>query len=425
MVDIFLLALILGFSPNVRSVTLDDVMVLASPLPEERVFYRWQSKKSGDTLLHAGQITDDLHRYFMGMTVDRQNFLAGQGIYIADNPSSSHQYARGEDAGSLIEVHVSKGTPYLDLTNDETMRNMNKMGLTAKQIYELNPPLAIKYSSTNGYWVLKGQTGIKFSAFDPDRLPPKELVQHYEFLQSIKAKKIFLGAARPQLERATRPGSGISASRSLSYQLHVTDTLDDLRAWLTHMRHFGDLEDFYEFYDLNPEVASYIKKHNLQHALFRAENRIASAARLFDRYEVSDFKRLQALLKARFRPTEEDAGVQVRRLRDLQRTLAAADIKTRLRLGVEFCNPSSNPKIQSNPELKKQANEAYKDLLINDWDLAEELKRAKHDTEGKQRLKEISDYTKSAGRENYPKSIAEIETLRACPDLMTILHALL
>ena len=122
------------------------ILQIADTLPEDKSFFRWQSKASGDNLVTHGKFDDKLYKYFMGMTVDRQTMAAGHGIYVCENPHSSSQFIRGYDSGSLIEVTLKKGTKFLDLTDSGTLSRLRSIGMTADDVYKLNPNLAVKYN---------------------------------------------------------------------------------------------------------------------------------------------------------------------------------------------------------------------------------------------------------------------------------------
>lgn len=164
---------------------------LAQPLSEDKIFYRWQSRSSGDHLISSGKFTNNLHKYFMGMKIDRTTMVAGHGVYICENPHGSSQFIRGVDEGSLIEVKIKKGTPYLDLTNSEVMNKMKSLKVSAEDVYRLNPAITVKYDDKNKWWVIKNKEGVEFSPFKGKNIEVDNLFKVLDQIEEEKPKKIF------------------------------------------------------------------------------------------------------------------------------------------------------------------------------------------------------------------------------------------
>ena len=59
--------------------------------------------------------------------------IAGHGVYIAGNPSSSLTYFEG----GITQVILAHGTPILDLTDPATSRRMYELGIDVTDIYNL------------------------------------------------------------------------------------------------------------------------------------------------------------------------------------------------------------------------------------------------------------------------------------------------
>ncbi|MCY4643711.1 MAG: hypothetical protein OXB88_03750 [Bacteriovoracales bacterium] len=156
----------------------------------KKIFYRWQSKKAGDNLLAQGEFTDKLYDYFMGMEIDRQHFQAGHGVYVSENPYDSSSFIRGDDEGSLIQVEVDKDAKYIDLEDHKTRRLLRKHKITDRDVYRLNPRVAVKYGST--WWAIKGKEGVRFRPFTTKGLSPKDVTNiFFRLSRNDKAMNIF------------------------------------------------------------------------------------------------------------------------------------------------------------------------------------------------------------------------------------------
>jgi hypothetical protein len=173
----------------------------ADRMPDDVVMYRWQSKASGEKLISEKSFTDKLYDYFMGMEDDGAHFAAGRGIYAAENPHSSSQFVRGDDDGSLIEVRIAKGTPYLDMEDPKTVQRLAKLGISPADVTSgvPEPRVAVKYNGESKWWVLKGQDGVSFRAFDGSRLKPSYLISTYSRLNGGKPKFIYANAVLGRL----------------------------------------------------------------------------------------------------------------------------------------------------------------------------------------------------------------------------------
>lgn len=123
----------------------EAVRALAKPLEEDRVFYRWQSTKSGENLDRVGKMTRDLDRYFMNL---KQDIAAGPGIYMAGNPFSSSAYLPRQ-GGNLLEIRIPKGTAILDVTDRTVIQKLKSMGLSPDRLSngKISESVLILYSS--------------------------------------------------------------------------------------------------------------------------------------------------------------------------------------------------------------------------------------------------------------------------------------
>lgn len=174
---------------------------LAKPLAEDVVMYRWQSKAAADDLLRRGY-QGNVHDAFMAAPVDRTKASAGNGLYVASNPLSSSHYARDYAEAALVEVRVPKGTLLLDVSDDATFREMFARGIRAEDVFvgEPHPRIAVKYNK-EGWWVLKTPTGVRINPFHGDSLTVQEIKDLFQKMIAPTAKKFFLNAVRPRLER--------------------------------------------------------------------------------------------------------------------------------------------------------------------------------------------------------------------------------
>ena len=146
---------------------------LAVPLHEKRIFYRWQSEESHDTLLKEGEFSKERLDYFMKK---KDGIYAGPGLYIAEDLHSSQHFGT-----HIIQVEIDRGTKYIDLTDPKTLE---KIWDEAHWVGELIPDIindieerssniAIKYNSQ--HWVLKTNEGINFQPFSAKGLPLNSL----------------------------------------------------------------------------------------------------------------------------------------------------------------------------------------------------------------------------------------------------------
>ncbi len=172
------------------------IMKVAKPSSEDKIYYRWQSEKSGTNLVNAKEYTEQLFNYFMGMKVDDAHFAAGTGVYFSEDLTNSAQFIRGGGKGSLIEVHIRKGMPTLDLRSAETIEALGKLGFTEDDVFRLKVPAAIRYTS-NGWWVVKRREGVEFHNVNPERISlgrfeaaKSELQYNSEALEVIKKHSI-------------------------------------------------------------------------------------------------------------------------------------------------------------------------------------------------------------------------------------------
>ncbi|MCY4643712.1 MAG: hypothetical protein OXB88_03755 [Bacteriovoracales bacterium] len=204
---------------------------VAKSFDGKKIFYRWQSKKAGDNLLAAGEFTDELYDYFMGMDLNADHFAAGQGLYVSDNPYDSAIFIRGNDKGSLIQVEVDEKLKYISLSDPETLAVFDKFQIDRGDITRLKSRIAVKYHDT--WWVIKGQEGVRFTPFTVKHLKAHEILKAYAMLaqESPKGEKIFKDSL--DMEFSKKP---FDQARFEKLQEEVLDILrldKDLHAHLT------------------------------------------------------------------------------------------------------------------------------------------------------------------------------------------------
>ena len=138
---------------------------LARPFPEKRVFYRWQSETSRRTLMREKELTEERFKYFMNI---RERMMAGPGLYAADDLHSSKMFG-----DTIMQIEVGTKMKYIDLTDSDTLKKLEKKGITERDVYQLKPKAAVKYYSQ--YWVFKAREGLRFQAFSSKGIPWNEL----------------------------------------------------------------------------------------------------------------------------------------------------------------------------------------------------------------------------------------------------------
>ena len=153
---------------------------LAQPLPEKRVFYRWQSETSRSNLITERILTEERLQYFLNM---EGGVLAGPGLYVAEDLHSSKRFGK-----TIMQVEADEGMNYVDLTDRETLRKLRQEGITIKDVYNLNPKVAVKYNTQ--HWVFKAREGVTFQPFSSKGIPLDELdgpaMEKHYFRESIR-----------------------------------------------------------------------------------------------------------------------------------------------------------------------------------------------------------------------------------------------
>ena len=221
---------------------------LATPLKKKRIFYRWQSEQSKKNLLKAGEMTPQLYDYFMGLP----DPIAGSGLYVAGDMASSSSYG-----ATLLQVEVEAGYKILDFSDPEVKIKLSRQGITHKDINELNPKVAVKYTEDAEWFVLKAKDGIKFKPFSSEGVSLRALEDLYK---TIKNSGPFLKSAirKDILNRAEKSSEVfgslfihiIEKEKGTQYVQNAVNrhkaspnTLDEVNGWLKHARGYLDQND--------------------------------------------------------------------------------------------------------------------------------------------------------------------------------------
>ncbi|MBS1963735.1 MAG: hypothetical protein JST04_16110 [Bdellovibrionales bacterium] len=161
---------------------------LAKRFPKRKVFYRWQSRTSGLNLVRAETFTGKIYDYFMDMPFNSNTMHGGRGLYVAETLYTSSRFIRGNAEGSLIEVVIDEGTPFIDLEDPATMEKLKAAGLTGspRELGELEPKYVIRYRQSDvnrtmrDWWVIKSPRGVHLQRFNPNRFTNEELRDIYD-----------------------------------------------------------------------------------------------------------------------------------------------------------------------------------------------------------------------------------------------------
>ena len=187
----------------------DFIESLAEPLKEKKVFYRWQSETAYQNLLEAGEMTPNLHRYFMEMDWERgirrgrpTRIYAGPGMYISEEAYLSQGYG-----DTLIQVEVEPGYKFLDVSDESIVRTLNAKGISLEDVHLLNPNVAVKDVSENQAWTLKAREGVKFKPFSSKDMSLKKLEKLYK---TLSEKPFFVDLVKKDILR--RPEQEVMGS---------------------------------------------------------------------------------------------------------------------------------------------------------------------------------------------------------------------
>ena len=220
---------------------------LAKPLKEKKVFYRWQSETARKNLIEAGQLTPNLHRYFMEMDWEKgirngrpATVYAGPGVYISEKANLSEIY--GE---TLIQVEVEPGYKFLDVSDEGIVEALKVKGISLEDVYLLNPNVAVKDVTEREAWVLKAREGVKFKPFSSKNINLKELEALYQ--KGLLDKPFFVNLIRDDI--LSRAEQEVMGSRFINFleeehgKQYLRDAahrhkdslgLNEINGWLKH-----------------------------------------------------------------------------------------------------------------------------------------------------------------------------------------------
>ena len=182
---------------------------LATPFPEKKIFYRWQSEEFRKKLIETGEWTPELYEHYMRMS---RNHFAGSGLYVSEYIDPEF-IPPSQDAGeTLIQVEVGPDYKYLDLSKRKVQKKLKKKNIDIYRLKELDLQIAIKYSAA-GYdkWVLKGYKGMRFQPFSSRELNLEVLENYYDDLYGER-EDFFKAAVKSDILNRIKSGISIFGS---------------------------------------------------------------------------------------------------------------------------------------------------------------------------------------------------------------------
>ena len=269
---------------------------MATPLEEEKVFYRWQSKESGDNLLAAGKMTDAVHGYFMNMSITQGNFAAGRGVYMSENMHSASDYVGKDGLGSMIEVRLAKGTKTLDVSNGKIAYQLKQIGITPADVYRLDPNVAVKYDGANQWWVSKVKEGASFKPFNGHNRDLPTLAQDLDRITNV-AKPAFIRLVSPRIKEIMAKNPDSLADPSLYRFLTDEEGAAALNGFVVSVKNPRDEGKLHEFSRTSMGF-NMSKRLNLYQKISSIETRFASVDSLIERYK-NNPPELTKILKVR------------------------------------------------------------------------------------------------------------------------------
>jgi hypothetical protein len=172
-------------------------------LPEDRVFYSWQSPESAELLVQ------DPAAYW--------EQIAKQGFFMAETTTNTSGYSGAAALGVMIEIHVKKGTPFADLTPFSVDRELQRRQLwhTSSTTHDGTKKPLNRYNGASGWWQLTLHTDATFHRFDPTAKDRAELLAD---LAEIKTPGLpfFTGAVNRVLIEQGEPVNGSLAAGVLA-----------------------------------------------------------------------------------------------------------------------------------------------------------------------------------------------------------------
>ena len=149
-----------------QQVLLEKIRPFLRPLPADQIMYHYGVESTCNQMNHAGRMTEEAHRRFASIPMS-DSAIAGHGMYVAGNPTSSLGYFRG----GATQVVLRQGMPSLDVSQPEVMHLLRQLGVHDRDLYNLPFEGVIKFDASHDWWVIKGKDGVAFQEFDFSRLP--------------------------------------------------------------------------------------------------------------------------------------------------------------------------------------------------------------------------------------------------------------
>jgi len=163
---------------------------LATRITQPQYFYRWGEGK--------------YERQRMGKTPAFQmanvNFaktFAGKGLYLAESPSETSQYAHPFDP-EVVEVEIAKGTLILDLSSRQLIGSLKAHGLTIEDVFQCDPKALIRYNGAPHSfmggawaWVIKDPSATTIHPFTGRGIPIDALLKYQNQISDPKVRALF------------------------------------------------------------------------------------------------------------------------------------------------------------------------------------------------------------------------------------------
>ena len=201
----------------------------------EQITYRWQSKAAGESLI-KDEIQGKLVFEKKGQVGNNQEL--GSGFYVSSNFWDSSGYAPDSDS-SLVQVIIPADKKVLDLTQPETLAQLQRAGVSVQDIARFDPELIIKYKghAANSHWFcIKDIQGVRVEPFDGRRFSTQDLLNFKVAIENPSAEKTYL----------TRL-SEIIDSRKRSSQSSCEDPFLPEQAIKEQLKHLGNFYEWNEF----------------------------------------------------------------------------------------------------------------------------------------------------------------------------------
>jgi hypothetical protein len=145
---------------------------LIEPTTEEKIMYHYGGAAPCQKLNEAGSYTGAIYEKYSRIRTNSRA-IAGHGVYVAGNPSSSSNYFKG----GITQVVLAPGTPMIDLTRLDTRARLAALGLETDDIYNLPVDAVVRYGEVYDWYAIKGATGVRFQALDVAKTSSGDLGQ--------------------------------------------------------------------------------------------------------------------------------------------------------------------------------------------------------------------------------------------------------